>query len=45
MNERGQTAAEYAVVLGLITIAVVTTIATMSGVIVGMFQAALDVVS
>ena len=36
--EQGQTMAEYAVVLGVITIAIVTTIATLSDGIRALFQ-------
>ncbi len=39
--DSGQTTAEYAIVLGMITLAVVLTIASISGVIVSMFDAAL----
>ena len=41
-SERGQTLAEYAVVLGVITLGVVLLIAGLSSVIVGMLQAAVD---
>jgi Flp pilus assembly pilin Flp len=43
-SERGQTLAEYAVVLGMITLAIVLAIASLSSVIVGMFQAAVDAI-
>jgi Flp pilus assembly pilin Flp len=39
-DERGQTMAEYAVVLGVITLAIVTTISMMSGAIEGILRAA-----
>ena len=39
-SDRGQTTSEYAVVLGLITLALVLTFASLSGGIVGMFDAA-----
>ena len=37
-RDRGQTSAEYAVVLTVITLAIVTTFAVMSGSIQGIFQ-------
>ena len=42
--EGGQTMAEYTVVLGVITIAIVTTIALLSGAINGAFESAIEVV-
>jgi len=42
--ESGQTMAEYTVVLGVITIAIVTTIALLSGAINGAFESAIEVV-
>lgn len=44
-EQTAQTMVEYAVVLGLITIAIVTTISLLSGAVLGLFQDALDVVS
>jgi Flp pilus assembly pilin Flp len=38
-GDSGQTAAEYAVVLALITLAVVLSVASLSGLIVGWFNA------
>jgi Flp pilus assembly pilin Flp len=43
-EERGQTMAEYAVVLGVITIAIVTTFAVLSGAIEGAFERTLEIV-
>jgi Flp pilus assembly pilin Flp len=43
--EGGQTMAEYTVVLGVITIAIVTTIALLSGAINGAFENAIEVVN
>lgn len=40
--EQGQTMAEYAVVLGVITIAIVTTIATLSDGIQALFRQVVD---
>jgi Flp pilus assembly pilin Flp len=37
-HEGGQTAAEYAVVLGLITLAIVASYAALSGAIQGLFE-------
>ena len=42
--ENGQTMAEYTVVLGAITIAIVTTIALLSGAVNGAFESAIEVV-
>jgi Flp pilus assembly pilin Flp len=42
--ESGQTMAEYTVVLGLITLAIVTTIALLSGAVNGAFESAIEVV-
>jgi Flp pilus assembly pilin Flp len=39
-SERGQTTAEYAVVIGMVTLAVVLVISSLSGVIITMFDAA-----
>ena len=44
-TESGQTMAEYAVVLGVITLAIVTTFAALSGAINDAFERTLDVVS
>ena len=43
-NESGQTMAEYTVVLGVITIAIVTTFSLMSGWINDAFTRTLDIV-
>ena len=43
-GESGQTMAEYTVVLGVITIAIVTTFSLMSGWINGAFTRTLDIV-
>ena len=43
--ERGQTMAEYAVVLGVITLAIVTLFGTMSGAIANLFQQVVRVFS
>jgi Flp pilus assembly pilin Flp len=43
--ESGQTMAEYAVVLGVITLAIVTTFAALSGAINDAFERTLEVVS
>ena len=43
-NERGQTMAEYVVVLGMITLAIVTTISLVSGAILAAFQRTLEIV-
>jgi Flp pilus assembly pilin Flp len=43
-EERGQTMAEYAVVLGVITIAVVTTFAVLSGAIENAFERTLEII-
>ena len=43
-GERGQTMAEYTVVLGVITIAIVTTLSLLSGVINGAFTRTLEIV-
>ena len=40
----GQTMAEYAVVLGMITLAIVTTISVLSGAINGAFERTLEIV-
>ncbi|MDX6485971.1 MAG: hypothetical protein QOF43_1124 [Gaiellaceae bacterium] len=37
-HEGGQTAAEYVVVLGLITLTIVTTFGVMSGAVQGLFE-------
>ena len=37
-SDGGQTTAEYAVVLGLITLAIVTTFSVMSGAIQGLYE-------
>jgi len=42
--ESGQTMAEYTVVLGVITLAIVTTIALLSGAVNGAFESAIEVV-
>jgi Flp pilus assembly pilin Flp len=44
-RDEGQTMAEYAVVLGVITLAIVTTIATLSDGIRGLFEQAVGVFS
>jgi Flp pilus assembly pilin Flp len=44
-DQRGQTMAEFAVVLGLITVAIVTTISFLSDAVLAMFQDALDIIS
>lgn len=44
-DEKGQTMAEYAVVLGVITIAIVTTFSVLSGAIWAAFQRTVDIVS
>ena len=43
-EERGQTMAEYAVVLGVITIAIVTTFAVLSGAIENAFERTLEII-
>jgi Flp pilus assembly pilin Flp len=43
-SETGQTMAEYVVVLGLITISIVTTISVLSGAFNAAFERAVDVV-
>ena len=45
MTESGQTMAEYAVVLGVITVAIVTTFAALSGAINDAFERTLEIVS
>jgi Flp pilus assembly pilin Flp len=42
-SEQAQSTAEYAVVLGVITLGVVLAIASLSGVILGLFDAVLAV--
>jgi len=44
-NQEAQTMPEYAIVMGMITIAIVTTISLLSGVVVTMFQNVVDAVS
>jgi Flp pilus assembly pilin Flp len=44
-GEKGQTMAEYTVVLSMITLAIVTTIALLSGAINDMYQSTVDIVS
>lgn len=44
-GERGQTMAEYAVILGVITITIVTTFSVLSGAIAAGFQRTVDIVS
>jgi Flp pilus assembly pilin Flp len=44
-GEEGQTMAEYTVVLSMITLAIVTTIALLSGAINEMYQSTVDIVS
>jgi Flp pilus assembly pilin Flp len=44
-TQRGQTSAEYAIVLSMITFAVVTTISLLSGTVTGLFQSVLDAVT
>lgn len=44
-DEEGQTMAEYAVVLGVITITIVTTFSVLSGAIWAAFQRTVDIVS
>ena len=44
-DQEAQTMAEYAIVLGLITIAIVTAISSLSGAVVTMFQNVVDAVS
>jgi Flp pilus assembly pilin Flp len=44
-DQTAQTMAEFAVVLGLITIAIVTTIGFLSDAVLAMFENALDIVS
>lgn len=44
-GEEGQTMAEYTVVLSMITLAIVTTIALLSGAINDMYQSTVDIVS
>lgn len=44
-DDQGQTMAEYTVVLGTITLAIVTTIALLSGAINDMYQSTVDIVS
>ena len=44
-NETGQTMAEYAVILGVITITIVTTFSVLSGAIWGSLQRVVDIVS
>lgn len=45
MEETGQTMAEYSVVLGVITLAIVTTFAVLSDAIWAAFQATVEIVS
>lgn len=44
-DETGQTMAEYAVVLGVITLAIVTTFSVLSGAIWSAFDRTVDIVS
>jgi Flp pilus assembly pilin Flp len=44
-GEQGQTMTEYTVVLGMITLAIVTAIASLSGAINDMYQSTVDIVS
>lgn len=44
-GEEGQTMAEYTVVLGVITLAIVTTIALLSGAINAMYESTIEIVS
>ncbi len=44
-DQNAQTMAEFAVVLGLITIAIVTTISFLSDAVLTLFQNTLDIVS
>ena len=44
-DEEGQTMAEYAVVLGVITITIVATFSVLSGAIWAAFQRTVDIVS
>ena len=44
-QQRGQTMAEYVVVLGVITIAIVTSFAAMSGAVESAFQRTLELFS
>jgi Flp pilus assembly pilin Flp len=44
-DESGQTMAEYAVILGVITITIVGTFSVLSGAIAAAFQATVDIVS
>lgn len=44
-DQEGQTMAEYTVVLGVITLAIVTTVASLSGAINAMYESTVKVVS
>ena len=44
-NQEAQTMSEYAIVLSMISIAIVATISLLSGVVVTMFQNVVDAVS
>jgi Flp pilus assembly pilin Flp len=44
-SEAGQTMAEYSVVLGVITLAIVTTLSLLSGAIAAAFGRTVDIVS
>jgi Flp pilus assembly pilin Flp len=44
-DQDGQTMSEFSIVLGMITIAIVTTISLLSGVVLALFQDAVDAVS
>jgi Flp pilus assembly pilin Flp len=44
-NEKGQTMAEYAVVLAVITIAIVTSFSLLAGAVEAAFNATIDLVS
>ncbi len=44
-GQRGQTMAEYVVVLGVITLAIVTSFAAMSGAVESAFQRTLDLLT
>jgi Flp pilus assembly pilin Flp len=44
-DQKGQAMAEYAILLGMITFAIVTTISLMSDAVRGAFQQTLDIVT
>jgi Flp pilus assembly pilin Flp len=44
-NENGQTMAEYAAVLGVITLTIVGTLSVLSGAMAAAFQRTLDIIS